>query len=347
MSEIKEFKCPNCGGRLEFDTKTQKLKCPFCDGTYEPELFDEKTGFVVDGEQWNDNDLSVYICNSCGGTIMAEKDTVASSCPYCNNPVVFAGNVQGIYKPKKIIPFAFDKKQAKEKYRNYLKGKTLLPNAFKSEAVIDEIKGIYVPYWIFDGKAHANMWFDATKTHIWSDAEYNYNETSYYKVFRSGKIDFDEIPVDASSNIADDLTESIEPFEYKEAKNYSNNYLPGFFADKYDVDVEESRRIANNRIANSTKSIFASTTSQYDSCIPSSSNITIDNGRQEYVMYPVWLLNVEYAGKMYTFAMNGQTGKFVGNLPTDRGKYLSIMLGVFLGVTALLSIIQYVFFLMR
>jgi DNA-directed RNA polymerase subunit RPC12/RpoP len=341
MSEVKQFKCPNCDGGLEFDTKTQKLKCPYCDGTYEPELFDEKTGFVVDGENWEDNDLSVYTCNSCGGTIMSEKNTVASSCPYCNNPVVFAGNVSGIYKPKKIIPFVYDKKQAKQKYHEFLKGKTLLPNAFKSEAVIDEIKGVYVPYWIFDGKAYANMWFDATKIREWSDDEYDYTETSYYKLFRSGRVDFDEVPVDASRNVADDLAESIEPFNYKEAKNYSNNYLPGFYADKYDVEVDESRKIANNRIANSTESIFSSTTSEYDTCQVSSSQISIDSGKQEYVMYPVWLLNVEYAGKLYTFAMNGQTGKFVGDLPSDRGKHLSIMFGIFIAVTVLLTLIQY------
>ena len=345
MSELKEYKCPNCGGRLEFDTQTQKLKCPFCEGVFDPELFDEETDFVVSNEQWNDSDLLMYTCNSCGGTIMADEQTAASSCPYCGNPIVVTGNVSGIYKPKKVIPFAFDKKQAKEKYREFLKGKPLLPPAFRSDAVIDEIKGIYVPYWIFDGKANAGMWFDATRSHSWSDGEYNYHETSYYKVFRSGRVDFSDIPVDATSKIADDLTESIEPFDATQAKDFSSNYLPGYYADKYDVDVEESRKIANSRISNSTASLFSSTTAGYDTCVPSSSRISIVNGRQEYVMYPVWLLNVKYDGKIYPFAMNGQTGKFVGELPTDKGRYLSILLGVFLGGTALLSAIQFILYL--
>ena len=80
---------------------------------------------------------------------MADRDTAASSCPYCGNPVVMTSNVSGIYKPKKVIPFLLDKKQAKERYKNFLKGKVLLPDAFKNEAVIDEMKGIYVPYWSY------------------------------------------------------------------------------------------------------------------------------------------------------------------------------------------------------
>jgi len=143
------------------------------------------------------------------------------------------------------------------------------------------------------------------------------------------------------------MTQSIEPFDVRDSKGFNENYLAGYLADKYDVSVEESRKIANSRIANSTASMFASTTSMYDSCIPSSSSIYINQGKQEYVMYPIWLLNVKYRDKIYSFAMNGQTGKFVGTLPTDKGKLISIALGVFLAVTVALTAIQYVVYMVR
>lgn len=343
MSELKEYKCPNCGGRLVFDSQVQKLKCPFCDGAFDVDVFSEGNDYTVENANWNDDDLLMYSCNSCGGQIVADKNTAASSCPYCGNPVVMTGNVSGMYRPKKIIPFRYDKEQAKSAYRNFLKGKTLLPAAFKSEAAIDEIKGIYVPYWIFDGKAQAHIWFDATRTRHYSDSEYNYTETKYYKLFRSGSVRFADVPVDASKNISDLLTESIEPFDHSESKEFNENYLPGFYADKYDVDVSESREVANRRIANSTNSLFASTTSLYDTCIPSSSNIFIQNGKQEYVMYPVWLLNIRYKGKIYSFAMNGQTGKLVGELPSDNGKLASILAAVFVGTMAVASLLQFLF----
>ncbi|MBR5341622.1 MAG: hypothetical protein IK151_06830 [Erysipelotrichaceae bacterium] len=347
MSELKDFKCPNCGGRLEFDAQSQKLKCPYCEGTFDPEVFDEGNSFTVAGEKWEDENVLVYTCRSCGGTIMADKETAASSCPYCGNPVVMTSNVSGIYKPKKVIPFLLDKKQAKARYKEYLKGKVLLPDAFTNEATIDEMKGVYVPYWLFDGKASAKMWFDATRNRSWSEGDTICTETSYYKVFRSGSVRFEDIPVDASSKVDDALTQSLEPFDISQSKEFTDNYLAGYLADRYDVGVEESRDKANSRIANSTAALFSSTTGGYDTCVPSSSSMNIASGKQEYVLYPIWLLNVKYLGKLYTFAMNGQTGKFVGDLPYDKGKLTRILITVFAGVTAAATAVQYLLYLAR
>ena len=345
MSELKDFKCPNCGGRLEFDANTQKLKCPYCEGTFDPDIFNEHEEVTVDSEPWYSDDIKVYTCNSCGGVLMTDKDTAATTCPYCDNPIVLTSNVSGIYKPKRVIPFMLDKKQAKERYKQHLKGKPLLPDAFKDEATIDEIKGVYVPFWLFDGKANARIWFDAVNHRYWSDHNYSYTETSRYKVFRSGYVRFADVPVDASSKVDDQLTQSVEPFNLSASKPYSDNYLAGYLADKYDIDVPESKEKANSRIANSTAAMFRSTTSHYDNCIPTSTHIGISEGKQEYVMYPMWLLNVKYEGKLYRFAMNGQTGKFVGDLPTDKGKLIKIMLLVFFGVTAILNVLQYLMYL--
>ena len=341
MSELKDFKCPNCSGALAFDTKSQKLKCPYCEGTFDPEVFEEGANYTVNNEEWNDENIVLYSCNFCGGSIMADKDTAATSCPYCDNPVVMVSNVSGVFKPKRIIPFMLDKKQAKERYRKHLLNKYLLPKQFTSEAFIDEIKGIYVPYWLFDGKANAKIWFDATRVRYYSEGDYDCTETSYYKLFRSGSVRFSEVPVDASGKVDDELTQSIEPFESKGAKEFNNSYLAGYLADKYDIDVVESREIANSRINNSTAALFTSTTMGYDSVIPTSSSISITEGNQEYVMYPVWLLNVDYQGKKYTFAMNGQTGKFVGDLPYDTGKLVRTMTMVGVGIMILSCVIQY------
>lgn len=341
MSELKDFKCPNCGGRLEFDTKSQKLKCPYCEGTFSADVFDEEDHIAIDSETWEDDNIAVYTCRSCGGEIMADRDTAATTCPYCNNPVVMTSNVSGIYKPKRVIPFKYDKKQAKQKFREHLQGKVLLPSQFKDEATIDDIKGLYVPYWLFNGVASARIWYNATRSRHYIQGDYNVTETSYYKLFRSGGVSFADVPVDASSKIDDEMSESVEPYNVAEAKPFSDSYLAGYLADRYDMGIEETRQKANNRIANSTMALFSSTTGMYDTCIPSSSNVRISEGKQEYVMYPMWLLNVKYHGKMYSFGMNGQTGKFVGDLPADTGKLVLISLAVFIGVFILLCLIQY------
>ena len=344
MSELKDFKCPNCGGRLEFDTKTQKLKCPFCEGTFDPEVFDEGSDFTITTQSWDDENVLIYSCKSCGGSIMTDKDTVATSCPYCGNPVVLTSNVTGIYKPARVIPFALDKKAAKEKFKQHLKGKKLLPKSFLSDAFIDEIKGIYVPYWLFDGKAQAMMWFDATRTRQYYQGDDICTETSYYKLFRSGSVKFADVPVDASSKIDDKLTESLEPFDLSAAKAYNDNYLAGYLADKYDLTPEETRKRADERINNSTTSLFASTTGMYDTCVPTSGNVNIQDGKQEYVMYPIWLLSAVYMGVHYTFAMNGQTGKFVGDLPYDKGSLIRHLIMVFVIVFVIATLVQYLLF---
>lgn len=342
MSELKDFKCPNCGGRLEFDSASQKLKCPYCDGTYDPDTFGEGEEYTIENTIWDeDDDLAVYTCKSCGGALITDRNTAATSCPYCGNPIVLQGNVSGSYKPSRIIPFALDKKAAQREYLKHLQGKVLLPRAFSSEAVIDEIKGVYVPFWLFDGTANAQMWYDATKVRYWSDSDYNYTETSYFKLFRSGRVSFEEVPVDASTVIDDDLTQSIEPFDGRDFKDFNANYLAGYLADKYDVEAADAKRLADDRIMNSTEALFASTTAGYTSVIPTGSRIMLNKGRQEYVMMPMWLLNVNWNGKTYKFAMNGQTGKFVGNLPTDTGKMWGIGAGVFFAVSLIAILVQY------
>ncbi len=105
-----------------------------------------------------------------------------------------------------------DKKAAKEALQRHYKGKKLLPKIFKKENHIDEIKGVYVPFWLFDADADADIRYKATRVRTWSDSDYDYTETSYYSIGRSGDIGFDRVPVDGSSKMPDDLMESIEPF---------------------------------------------------------------------------------------------------------------------------------------
>ena len=224
-------------------------------------------------------------------------------------------------KPDYVIPFKLDKKAAKEAYRKHLKGKILLPKTFQDENHIDEIKGVYVPFWLFDADVDAKMRYRAIRVRHWSDSNYDYTETQYYSVVREGTLGFDRVPVDGSTKMADDLMESIEPFDFSDAVDFQTAYLSGYLADRYDVDAEKSIERANERIKNSTEEVFEGTVRGYTSVIPESKNIKLSGGKAKYALYPVWLLNTTYENKKYTFAMNGQTGKFVGNLPVDKKKY--------------------------
>lgn len=359
MADILEYKCPCCGGKIEFDSSIQKMKCPYCETEFDMETLkqydqslnedmpDDMNWGNQAGEEWQTgetDDMAVYVCKSCGGEIVGDKNMGATNCPFCDNPVVIMGKFSGDLKPDMIIPFKLDKKAAKAGLQEHFKGKTLLPKVFTTENHIDEIKGVYVPFWLFCADADAQIRFKAKKIREWDSGKTHYTETSYYSVSRTGDISFDNVPVDGSSKMPDDLMESLEPFDHSQAVDFQTAYFAGYLADRYDVTAEESIERANQRIRKSTVDEFEKTVTGYDHVNLENANIQLSNGKTSYALYPVWLLNTTWRDKKYTFAMNGQTGKFVGDLPMDKGKFflhlfltLIIIAAVVYGVGLLLK----------
>lgn len=335
MATILEYKCPCCGGKVEFDSGTQQMKCPYCDSTFDVEAMREhdealKTeepdqfSWEVPQQSWQqdeDANINVYCCDSCGGQIVAEETTAATHCPFCGNPVVLTGRLAGDLKPDYVIPFQLDQASAKQALRKHFTGKRLLPKQFLEEQHLDEIKGVYVPFWLFDAEVNADIRYRATRTRHWSDSKYHYTETRYYAVKRSGKLCFDRVPVDGSSKMPDDLMESLEPFDFSKAVEFQTAYLSGYLADRYDVPAQESMPRANERVKESTQQTFAQTVTGFDTVLPEKTRLGVEHGRVKYALYPVWLLSSSWNGQRFQFAMNGQTGKLVGNLPMDKGAY--------------------------
>ena len=250
MQTLQEYKCPCCGGAIAFDSTLQKMKCPFCDTEFEMDALKsydaELQGEQADnmewetsaGSEWQESEiegLRSYVCKSCGGEIVGDANTAATSCPFCGNPVVMMNQFAGLLKPDIVIPFKLDKKAAKAGLMKHLNGKKLLPKIFKDQNHIDEVKGVYVPFWLFDTDVDAQVRYRATKVRTWSDEDYRYTETSYYMIHRGGSVGFEHVPVDGSSKMPDDLMESVEPYDYSDALDFQTAYLAGYFADKYDV----------------------------------------------------------------------------------------------------------------
>lgn len=361
MAILQEYKCPCCGGAIEFNSSAQKMKCPYCDTEFEMETLrsyeevlqgdhaDEMEWEQQAGSEWSrgeEDQLRVYLCQSCGGEILADENTAATSCPYCGNPVVMTGRLSGALKPDYVIPFQLDKKAAKEGLKRHLSGKRLLPKVFRDENHIDEIKGVYVPFWVFDTGVDANVRYRATKVRKWSDSNYIYTETRFFSVVRGGQLRFEHVPVDGSTKMANDLMESIEPFDFKDAVDFQTAYLAGYLADKYDVGQEESIPRANQRVKSSTEEAFRRTVQGYATVVPENSNLRFFGGKAHYVLYPVWLLNTSWQGKQYYFAMNGQTGKFVGNLPLDKKAFAKWFLGLTGVIGGLAFLISYLMWLL-
>ncbi len=357
MSTLLEYKCPKCSGAIEFDSSTQNMKCPYCDSEFDVETmkaYDDALNAAPDSMEWNLNKenqwredelkgMSVYACDSCGGEIICDQNTAATACPFCDNPIVMKGNFANDLKPDYVIPFKLDKKKAKASFSNHLKGKKLLPKVFKTENHIDEIKGVYVPFWLFDCDTNSDVNFNARKIKSWNSGQYQYTETSHFLIKRGGEVSFNHIPVDGSEKMADDLMESLEPFNFNDAVDFQTAYLAGYVADKYDVSSDASIGRANQRVKVSVEDYFRSQVNGYTGVTVQSSNVNFKNGKVKYALYPVWLLNTTWNNQKFTFAMNGQTGKFVGNLPTDKGLFWKWFFGSFGIAVAIAAIIGLLF----
>ncbi len=348
MSSVLEYKCPNCASDIKFDSESQKFRCESCDAEFsEQELneihdfeenFGEGSDFKWESEKENGEEMSgmnEYVCQSCAAHLAVDETTAAGECPYCGSPIILNGQLSGMNTPDCVIPFKLDKKAAGEALKAFCKGKPLLPSNFVSDNKIKEMKGVYVPFWLFDCDADANIVYKATKVRHWSDSNYNYTETRHYNVYRSGSIGFANIPVDGSSKMDDAYMDGIEPYNYSDMTDFNPGYLLGYMADKYDVTAEQSFPRAETRVEKSTEDAFRATVNGYTTVVPQMSNIKADGGKYRYALLPVWILNTKYNGTNYMFAVNGQTGKVSGKLPVDKKKFWLFFGGIAAAIIAL------------
>ena len=319
MPTLLEYECPACGGALYFDANLQKVKCPYCESEFEIDTLKGKEVPVV--EETPETVVDAYVCNSCGGEILCDGNTAATHCPYCDSPVVMKQRLTGTLRPDLVIPFKLDKEAAKAALMKHISGKILLPKCFRTENRIDRIQGMYVPFWLYDANSQGDITYRATKVRHWSDSEYNYTQTKYYDVRRAGSMGFEAVPVDGSTKMANELMESIEPYDLSQAVDFQTAYLAGYIADKYDVTAEVAKPRAQERIRVSTEEALRNTVNGYNTVTQQQADIQIEDGNVRYGLLPVWILTTKYQGKDYTFAMNGQTGKMVGDLPMDKTAY--------------------------
>ena len=368
-TQITNYQCPACMGPLHFVGESGRLECDYCGSDFNvaeiEALYKEKeqkaakaaedtanAPVTKDGSEWDVSGLNedwgadaegmrTYSCPSCGAELLCEATTAATSCPYCGNPTVVPGQFSGILKPDYVLPFQLSKEDAIKALKKHYRKKPLLPSTFSKANHLEEIKGVYVPLWMYDGEASGSAQFHATQVHTYTSGDYEITETSHYDVRRAGSLGFEKIPVDASSKMPDDYMDSIEPYDYSALKPFSTAYLPGFLADKYDVSVEDSRERADKRCVGSLICALKGTVSGYTTCNETSRNIHLKRGKVQYALLPVWLLNTKWEGKDFLFAMNGQTGKLVGNLPVSTKRVIGLFAAIAapliaIGVTALL-----------
>lgn len=347
-----DHKCEACGAVLKFNPHGQNWACEYCKNVYTKEQIDAyeaKRGveeLTKDTEavklETNAEGMDIYSCPNCGAEIIADENTSATFCVYCKNTAILKNKLIGEFNPSKIIPFRNTLEDAKNAFKSITKGKPLAPKEFTSNANIEQIKGIYIPFWLYDYTVSADIVADAKRITSWSDGSYRYTKTDTYLAKRSGNMDFYRIPVDGSTRFDNEIMNSIEPFDYNYLTDFSHSYLSGFLAEKYDVDANGAMSEATTRVVNSATEELKKDIVGYSTVIVTGQTNNPNMTKNEYVLLPVWLLNVKYNNKMYTFAMNGQTGKMIGDIPVDKKKVVIYSVGIFIALMVILSLIWFI-----
>ena len=365
-TQVTNYQCPNCMGPLQFKAGTGKLGCDYCDSTFTVEEVEalyaakdanaaqnmtaaevkrEESECSQDSSEYSDAwgadsaQMRSYTCNACGAELICDETTAATSCPYCGNPTIIPGKFAGAMKPEYMIPFKLNKDAAISALKQHYEGKVLLPKVFKEENHLSKLNGVYVPFWLYDYQAEGSVSYKASKDRSYRSGDYQVTETKYYRVMRAGDIEMEKIPVDASVKMADAYMDSLEPYHYSDLSEFSNAYLSGYLADKFDVTADDCKERADQRAEQTLVNSLRDTVIGYDAVSQTDKQIRLKQNGAHYALLPVWLLYTKWNDKDFLFAMNGQTGKFVGDLPVDKKKRWLIFGGVWATAALIMSLI--------
>lgn len=356
------YKCPNCAAPLKFNPDKQLFSCEYCLSDFTEQKIQEiyaereaKTNKQEEAEQKAQNkkqaqpandtahqekeeEAVVYNCPSCGAVVMTTASTAATTCFYCQNPVVLGGRLSGNYKPDRVIPFALSKEKAVEKFLNMCKKKKFLPKDFASANQVEKMTGVYFPYWYIDEHKQANMSAKGNKIRTWRSGNKRYTETSVYQLERSGDLVIKNVFERALKSQDRDMLQCVHPFDLTQAKPFAMSYLSGFQAEKRDIEKAEINEAVQQKMSEYGKQLLKNTTSEYTGVVIQHYNDRTELESWNYTLLPVWVVTYKYKDKIFPFAINGQTGKTFGMLPTSKGK-LAILAAIIAVVIFILGTI--------
>lgn len=315
------IECPGCGSNLIYDIARQKMYCKACGSVYVPENVDKQK----DGTDGSEMEINQFICPQCAGEIYSTDDAATAFCSYCGASTMLSSRLRSERRPDYIIPFKVTKERCKEAYVEMMKKAIYAPSRLRNKKNVQEFRGIYIPYWLYDVEQKGPVQVTATENYV----QANYNITDVYMVQTSIDNQYENIAMDASSLFPDDINNKIAPFDAIGMKPFSTGYLSGFYADLPDVDYQiykdqiyeiagiEAYEEMYARLAIGRKNFQIKDSQESLEQVFHSNIAEVKTG-----LFPVWFMSYKN-GKRIAYAMvNGQSGKVVADIPMDSRKFL-------------------------
>ncbi len=312
------YDCPNCGGNLRFDISLQKLHCDYCGTDLDPYSYEKKKD-AVESQVF---ETTVYTCPQCGGEIMTTNVSATGFCTYCGASTILDSRIRNEKRPARIIPFQKTKEDCKKSFAAMMRRSLYAPKELKSPEYLENFRGIYIPYWMYDFKINQIKGMRGSTSARHGD----YIVTKHYSLNCDMDTSYNGVSFDASSSLDDSLSESIAPFDANGAKDFTPSFLCGFYADTADVPANTYKGdalslIAEDVVDRAKSQIFpgrgAVTPSDPERVLRYSSS------KPACAMFPVWFLTYRHKDRVAYAVMNGQTGKISSDLPIVEGKYLA------------------------
>ena len=321
MSGSTTYKCPSCGGYLEFDPTQQRFVCPYCGQSFdvaERQAPAQETSM----EQEQPAVMRGYHCQMCGAEIVVGETTAATRCYYCHNPVVLTDRLSNDFQPDGVVPFRLQKQEAEEQFKRLVERKAFIDRDFFSTAQLEDFSGVYYPYWYGDLEGTASFEGEGRRSTTAVGPRETVTTTRVYKVNREGRLHFRRMVRKGLSSVDRQLSDGIHPYRLEELKDFSGAYLSGFMAERRDVEMASAQAEMEQEASGYAPTLMRQGGS-FDS-LTGRASFKPDKARMRSILLPAWVLT--YRGgkdnKPYYYMMNGQTGAVCGKLPINWKKLL-------------------------
>ena len=309
--------CRNCSGKLIFNPASQKLECAACGSSFRPE--DVQDVYAEIHAKYYD--ARVYTCEHCGAEVVTSDSEVSTFCVYCGNPAIVFSRISKQYKPDGIIPFSVTKQDAIKYVNLKFRRNLLVPKEVMDKLVPENVRGIYVPYWVINAKfTESDMLSGIVK-------QGKRSEKRYY--LRSGSVNLKNVPIDGSNMLNDNTSMKLEPFYLEDARDFDEDYLNGFYSNTSDTSYQDLRESAAFRCHKLFAGDAVKTVQAKDVEVVDAIYWVDIQDDPLYLMMPVWFFTFKYEGKPYTILINGQTGKVVGTMPWVSKRLKTIAVSAF------------------
>lgn len=353
-----EIACISCGASLKYKPGTDNLNCNYCGAENEiPHIPQEILEldfheYIAKFEEAAPvTEVKTVQCKNCAATTTLPPNVTASDCPFCTTPLILEqSKTENVITPHALLPFKLNKNEASEKFRNWINGLWFAPNNLKKMAsVTDSIKGIYTPYWTYDANTHS-YYVGQRGTHHYRTVSYTTVENGNtvtktrqerYTVWSmvSGNVDntFDDVLINASNSLPREYADKIEPWPLNEIKSFTPEFLSGFLAEKYQVDLKNGFELAKVKmdkvITSSVRSDIGGDEQRIMECTTDYRDITF-----KHMLLPIYISAYRYNDKLYRFLVNGATGKVQGERPYSTWKIVLTVLAVLLIIGIIVGI---------